>query len=70
MKTEIPDALKQGVPQTMWGKILVSTPVVMTVVATLLAGLASSEMTGPVLRFVKHVFVPCAGIELRSAPSG
>ena len=32
-------------PQNWWGKILGSTPVVMTVVATMLAGLASSEMT-------------------------
>ncbi len=45
MKTEIPDALKKDVPQTKWGKMLVATPVIMTVVATLLAGLASSEMT-------------------------
>lgn len=45
MKTEIPDALKQDVPQTTWGKILTATPVIMTVVATALAGLASSEMT-------------------------
>ncbi len=45
MKTTIPDELKKDVPQTIWGKILLSTPVVMTVVATLLAGLASSEMT-------------------------
>ena len=45
MKTKIPDELKAEVPQTTWGKILSSTPVVMAVVATLLAGLASSEMT-------------------------
>ena len=45
MKTKIPDELKADIPQTMWGKILSVTPVVMTVVATLLAGLASSEMT-------------------------
>lgn len=42
---KIPDALKADIPQTMWGKILSATPVVMTVVATMLAGLASSEMT-------------------------
>ncbi len=42
---KIPDALKADVPQTFWGKILSATPVVMTVVATMLAGLASSEMT-------------------------
>ena len=45
MKTQIPDALKADVEQNKWGKILLATPVVMTVVATLLAGLASSEMT-------------------------
>ncbi len=45
MKTELPEGLIQNVPQTHWGKILLATPVVMTVVATLLAGLASSEMT-------------------------
>ncbi len=45
MKVKIPDELKAAVPQTIWGKILSATPVVMTVIATLLAGLASSEMT-------------------------
>ena len=45
MKTKIPDALASEVPQTKWGKILLATPVIMTVIATLLAGLASSEMT-------------------------
>jgi len=45
MKTQIPEALKADVPQTQWGKLLLATPVVMTVIATLLAGLASSEMT-------------------------
>ena len=44
-KITIPDALKAHVPQTMWGRILTATPVVMTVIATALAGLASSEMT-------------------------
>jgi hypothetical protein len=32
-------------PQTIWGKLLTSTPVVMTVLATLLAGLSNSEMS-------------------------
>jgi hypothetical protein len=32
-------------PRTIWESILTSTPVVLTVVATLLAGLSSSEMT-------------------------
>lgn len=32
-------------PSTGWGRVLSATPVVMTVVATMLAGLASSEMT-------------------------
>lgn len=45
MKVTIPDQLKADIPQTMWGKILSATPVVMAVVATMLAGLSSSEMT-------------------------
>ncbi|HTY88825.1 MAG TPA: DUF4337 family protein [Candidatus Acidoferrum sp.] len=45
MKTTIPDELKKDLPQTPWGKLLTATPVIMTVIATLLAGLASSEMT-------------------------
>jgi Domain of unknown function (DUF4337) len=45
MKTKIPDELARDVSPTKWGKILLATPVVMTVIATLLAGLASSEMT-------------------------
>lgn len=32
-------------PQNLWGRVLSSTPIVMTVIATMLAGLASSEMT-------------------------
>ncbi len=44
-KIEIPDELKQDLPQNKWGKILGATPIVMTVIATMLAGLASSEMT-------------------------
>jgi hypothetical protein len=45
MKATMPEDLTKDVPQTAWGKILAATPVVMTVIATLLAGLASSEMT-------------------------
>jgi hypothetical protein len=45
MKVQLPEALKADVPQSPWGKLLSATPVVMAVVATLLAGLASSEMT-------------------------
>src|SRR5664279_2729646 len=45
MKVQIPDQLKADMPHTQWGKMLSATPVVMAVVATLLAGLASSEMT-------------------------
>jgi len=45
MKTTIPEELKKDMPPTPWGKILTATPVIMTVIATLLAGLASSEMT-------------------------
>jgi hypothetical protein len=37
--------LKKDLPQNKWGKILGATPIVMTVIATMLAGLASSEMT-------------------------
>ena len=45
MKVQVPDQLRADVPPTNWGKMLAATPVVMAVVATLLAGLASSEMT-------------------------
>src|SRR6478752_10441832 len=45
MKVAIPEELKKDVPQTTFGKILTATPVAMAVVATMLAGLASSEMT-------------------------
>ncbi|HVV01434.1 MAG TPA: DUF4337 family protein [Verrucomicrobiae bacterium] len=44
-KVTIPDELKRDVPQTLYGKVLAATPVVMAVVATMLAGLSSSEMT-------------------------
>ena len=44
-KIQIPDELKKDLPPSQWGKILVATPIVMTVIATMLAGLASSEMT-------------------------
>jgi hypothetical protein len=39
------EALKEAGPQAAWEKVLGATPVVMTVIATALAGLASSEMT-------------------------
>src|SRR5215510_7845000 len=42
---EVPEQLKATVPKTTWGRILTATPIVMTIVATALAGLASSEMT-------------------------
>jgi len=41
----IPDQLKADLPESKFGKILSATPVIMAVVATMLAGLASSEMT-------------------------
>jgi len=44
-KIHIPDELKADLPPSRFGKILGATPVVMAVVATMLAGLASSEMT-------------------------
>ena len=45
MKTTIPEELKSDLPHSIWGKILGGTPVVLAVVSTMLAGLASSEMT-------------------------
>ena len=45
MKTTIPENLKAELPQNTWGKTLGMTPIIMTVIATLLAGIASSEMT-------------------------
>jgi hypothetical protein len=45
MKTEVPPEIKETLPPSLWGKVLGMTPVVMAVVATLLAGLSSSEMT-------------------------
>jgi hypothetical protein len=45
VSAEKPDGLQGEVSQGKWGKILTATPVVMTVIATLLAGLSSSEMT-------------------------
>ena len=44
-KIQIPEALKADLPPSTWGKILGATPIIMTVIATMLAGLASSEMT-------------------------
>ncbi len=44
-KMTIPDELKQDMPQNAWGKVFLATPIIMTVIATALAGLASSEMT-------------------------
>jgi len=45
MAVKIPESIKAELPNNQWGKMLGLTPVVMTVIATLLAGLASSEMT-------------------------
>lgn len=45
MKAEVPAEIKATLPEGKWGRILGMTPVVMTVVATLLAGLSTSEMT-------------------------
>ena len=44
-KIQIPEELKHELPQNKWGKVLGVTPIIMTVIATMLAGLASSEMT-------------------------
>src|SRR5437016_14453760 len=43
--TQTPPASQPDKPKKFWDSILTSTPVVLTVVATLLAGLSSSEMT-------------------------
>ena len=45
MKAAIPENIKAELPQNTWGKVLGMTPIIMTVIATLLAGIASSEMT-------------------------
>ncbi|MGA2017106.1 MAG: hypothetical protein ABSH26_09115 [Opitutaceae bacterium] len=45
MKTEIPEALKADLPPNVMGKVFGATPIVMTVLATILAGLSSSEIT-------------------------
>src|SRR6476620_7852057 len=45
LKVTVPEELKHDVPHTGFGKVLTATPVAMAVVATMLAGLASSEMT-------------------------
>ena len=44
-KIQIPEELKSDLPHNKWGKVLGATPIIMTVIATMLAGLASSEMT-------------------------
>jgi hypothetical protein len=44
-KIQISEELKSDLPQNKWGKVLGATPIIMTVIATMLAGLASSEMT-------------------------
>ncbi len=45
MKIDVPETLKSDLPPSFWGKVLGATPVAMAVVATMLAGLSSSEMT-------------------------
>ncbi len=45
LKAEVPHEIKTELAQTQWGKVLSLTPVVLTVISTLLAGLSSSEMT-------------------------
>ena len=53
MKIEIPAALKADVPLTLWGRILNATPVVMTVIATLLAFISGYFAIAFLLRFVR-----------------
>ena len=45
MSIKVPEQLKSDLPHTVLGRIMGATPVVMAVLSTLLAGLASSEMT-------------------------
>ncbi len=45
MQTNVTADPNADLPPTRWSKILTATPVVLTVIATLLAGLASGEMT-------------------------
>src|SRR5262249_5715135 len=45
MATATPSSDQPEAPRTLWDHVLTSTPIVMTVLATLLAGLSSSEMT-------------------------
>lgn len=45
LKADVPAEVRAELPVTTWGKVLGLTPVVMTVIATMLAGLSSSEMT-------------------------
>ena len=45
MKADTPESAKPDAPTTKWGKVFNATPVIMTVIATMLAGLSSSEMT-------------------------
>jgi hypothetical protein len=40
-----PPAAEPEKPKTIWDRILTSTPIILTIVATLLAGLSSGEMT-------------------------
>ncbi|HEY9153709.1 MAG TPA: DUF4337 family protein, partial [Opitutaceae bacterium] len=42
---KIPKTAGDDAPKTLWERIFTSTPVAMTMVATLLAGLSTSEMT-------------------------
>ena len=48
MAIKIPDELKADVPQTTWGKILNATPIVMTVIATMLAGTPAVSFLGSI----------------------
>lgn len=45
MQADAPESAKPDAPTTKWGKVFNATPVIMTVIATMLAGLSSSEMT-------------------------
>jgi hypothetical protein len=47
MKTTMPEELTSGVPQTKWGKILLTTPVVMTAIALANQALEQLEKSLP-----------------------
>ena len=62
VKTQIPEDLKADLPPSKWGKILSATPVVLAVVSTLLAGLASSALAAIAVTMRLSVSPPRVGV--------